>query len=448
MQTTYDTATHNHPIHAVKRKRRGTRVPEGVAALAKIGEDIERRWAARDHRRQYFHDIAAECLLAASLHRQFDEDEIIKWVNRTASLPSQLDPSSNFGQPPLTVWRTDRFVVDLYFWVDTDTSVHDHSFSGAFTNLSGESLNCIYRFEQAVPVDEGVLLGSLLLDRAERVKPGDVCTITAGPKFIHRVWHLDCPTITLVARTVMRQRGLWQYSYYPEGMAVRYRRKAPIEFQRRREFLSYLFRRHHPRRAALAEEVLSRARGYRLFTLLSDLLFHMREPDHATELDHLIARLPESCRHWLDTGLAVMRATDPLKGVYWHRLRQTEHRLLIALLSTYQESWSTAEWLARHGYEGDWHASLTNWLSDIDADKALRLHLGSARTEIISHLLRGLSDEEALRELRRTYTITESEAELLMQGFRRFRELSFLKPLLEPGLHAAAGSVARRAALV
>jgi len=45
----------------------------------------------------------------------------------------------------------------------------------------------------------------------------------------------------IVARTVTRKRGLWQYSYYPEGLAVRYRRKAPIEFQRKREFLSYLF---------------------------------------------------------------------------------------------------------------------------------------------------------------------------------------------------------------
>src|SRR5688572_6537914 len=133
-------------MDALKRTHRRARLPESVKALARIGEDIERRWAARNYRRQYFEHIAAECLLAASFDRQFDEEEIIAWVNSAASLPQQLDPRSNFGQPPLTVWRTDRFVVDLYFWVDTETSIHDHSFSGAFTNLMGQSLNCTYQF--------------------------------------------------------------------------------------------------------------------------------------------------------------------------------------------------------------------------------------------------------------------------------------------------------------
>ena len=430
------------PSPAVKRRR--SRVPESVTALARIGEEIERRWSARKYRHNYFHDIAAECLHAAAYHGRFDEDEIIKWVSRASSLPQQLDPRSNFGQPPITVWRTDRFVVDLYFWVDTDTSTHDHSFSGAFTNLVGQSLNCTYRFEQGVEVDEGVLLGSLLLNRAELMNPGDTCAIPSGSKFIHRVWHLDCPTITLVPRTVTRQRGLRQYSYYAEGMAVRYRHKAPIEFQRRREFLNYLFRRQHPRRIELAQEVLGRARGYRLFTLLGDLLFHLKDRN---ELDDLIARLPAKGREWFDTALAVMRATDPLKGVYWRRLARTEHRLLIALLSTFHDSGSTAEWLARQGYAGDWTMMLTSWLAEMDQDKALRLQLGSARTEIMSHLLRGLSDEQALRELRRTYTITEPEVELLLQGFRRFRELHFLKPLFHSGLHAEVGSVARAASV-
>ena len=436
-------------MEAVKRARGGARLPEGVAALARIGEALERRWAARGYRRQCFHDIAAECLRAASFHRQFDEEEIIKWVNGAASLPRQLDPRSSFGQPPLTVWGTDRFVLDLYFWVDTDTSVHDHAFSGAFTNLSGHSLNCAYRFEHAARADDGVLTGSLRLDRAEYLKPGDICPIVAGPKFIHRVWHLGCPTVTLVARTVTRPRGLRQYSYYAEGLAVRYRHKPPIEFQRRRELMRYLFRRRHPRRLALAEELLARARGWQLFTLLEDLVkLYVKEPDGARELDGLIARLPVRCRAWIDTGLAVMRGADPLESVYWRRLQRTEHRLLIALLGTYKEGRSVVEWLARHGYEGDWRATLTGWLSEMDADKALRLHLGSARAEIIARLLRGLSDAEALRELRRTYTIAEPETALLAQGFRRFRELTFLKPLLDPGLRAEAASAAHGAALV
>lgn len=435
-------------MEASKRARGGARLPKGVAALARIGEEIERRWAGRGHRHHFFHQIAADCLRASEFRRQFDEDEIIAWVNRAASLPRQLDPRSSFGQPPLTVWGTDRFVLDIYFWVDTETSVHDHSFSGAFTNLTGHSLNTTYRFERAERAGEGLLTGSLLLERADYVQPGEVCPIVAGPKFIHRVWHLDCPTITLVARTIKRPPRLSQFTYFPQGMAVQYRPRPPVEFQRRRELMGYLFRRRHPRRVALAEETLARARGWQLFTLLSDLMLgHMKETEDAPELDGLIARLPAACRPWRDTALAVMRAADPLKSVYWHRLRRTEHRLLIALLGTYSERRQVTEWLARHGHADDWRATLTTWLSEMDADQALRLRLGSARAEIITHLLRGLPDAEVLRELRRTYTIPDSEADLLAQGFKRFRELPFLRPVLELRPQAGAVGAARGAAL-
>ena len=68
-------------MHMVKRTPNGARgpahVPDSIAALVKIGEDIERRWAARSHRRSYFPYIAAESLSAASFHRQFDEEQII-----------------------------------------------------------------------------------------------------------------------------------------------------------------------------------------------------------------------------------------------------------------------------------------------------------------------------------------------------------------------------------
>lgn len=419
-------------MEAVKRRRAGARLPRSVSALVQLGEEIERRWASRKHARKYFHHLAADCLREAAFHRKFDEDEIIAWANRAKFLPQQLDPRGVFGQPPLTIWRTDRFVVDLYFWVDTETSIHDHSFSGAFTNLTGHSLNCSYSFDRDARHGEGLLTGSLALNRADLVRPGDVCTIVAGAKFIHRVWHLDCPTVTLVARTVKRPPKLRQYTYFLEGLAVQYRSRPPIELQRRREFMGYHFRRRHPRRIALCEEMLARAQGWELYILLKDLVgFYLNGTDDAHELEGVLARLPARNRLWIDKGLTVMRATHPLMSVYWHRLRRTEHRLLVALLNTFTDRQSVVAWLSRHGYGDDREALLADWLSEMDADKALRLRLGSAGREIIAHLLGDLSDAEALCELRRTYVISDGEAALLMQGFKRFRELPFLQPLLD-----------------
>jgi hypothetical protein len=434
-------------MEAVKRERTGARLPQGVLALTRLGEEIERRWSSRNYGRKFFPHIAVDCLREAAFHRKFDEDEIIAWVNRVKTLPQQLDPRGAFGQPPLTVWRTDRFVIDLYFWVDTETSIHDHSFSGAFTNLTGHSLNCTYRFERAAQHGEGLLTGTLSHEDADFVLPGDVRPIIAGSEFIHRVWHLDCPTVTLVARTVKRQPNLRQYSYYPEGLAVQYRSHPPIEFKRRREFMGYHFRRRHPRRIAICEATLARTRGWQLYAFLNDLVsYYLKGSEDEPELDGVLARLPARDRLWIETGLAVMRAAHPLKAVYWHRLRRMEHRLLIALLVTYKDHESIAGWLSRHGYQADWRELLASWLSEMDADEALRLRLGSARAEIIKHLLGGLSDAEALCELRRAYVITDEEADLLRQGFTRFRELPFLQPLLNSRHEAEAVRLATGAA--
>jgi hypothetical protein len=81
-------------MEAVKRARDGARLPKCVTPLARLGEEIERRWSGRDYRLQFFHHIAADCLRASAYHRQFDEDAITAWVNRASSLPRQLDSGS------------------------------------------------------------------------------------------------------------------------------------------------------------------------------------------------------------------------------------------------------------------------------------------------------------------------------------------------------------------
>ncbi|HEY0083745.1 MAG TPA: hypothetical protein VGB61_13205, partial [Pyrinomonadaceae bacterium] len=69
-------------MEAVKRERTGARLPKGVLALSRIGEEIERRWSSRDYGHKFFPRIAVDCLREAAFHRKFDEDEIIAWVNR------------------------------------------------------------------------------------------------------------------------------------------------------------------------------------------------------------------------------------------------------------------------------------------------------------------------------------------------------------------------------
>ncbi|MBC7912190.1 MAG: hypothetical protein H7Y30_16915, partial [Pyrinomonadaceae bacterium] len=58
------------------RVRPGTDLPRSLAVLARMGKELDHRWAERGYRLRSFPKLAAEALRATSYHQQFDEDEV------------------------------------------------------------------------------------------------------------------------------------------------------------------------------------------------------------------------------------------------------------------------------------------------------------------------------------------------------------------------------------
>lgn len=146
------------------------------------------------------------------------EKEIADWLSLGA-IPKQLNLYNGFGQPPVTLFNNDHFAIDLYFWMDADTSIHDHSFSGAFKILQGRSLHEQYEIEKDRLWDEDIAQVKLNRVKSHIVGEGTIHKITRGPSFCHRLVHLDSPTVTLCLRTVNdRERKQWHY--FNNGMAI------------------------------------------------------------------------------------------------------------------------------------------------------------------------------------------------------------------------------------
>jgi hypothetical protein len=95
-----------------------------------------------------FCDLAYECLSQKDFVKNFNEEEFVRDFINLEETPTQFNPYSNFGSPPYTIYFSDknRFALELYFWNgQSHTSIHDHSFEGAFTVLSGSSVeNCLH----------------------------------------------------------------------------------------------------------------------------------------------------------------------------------------------------------------------------------------------------------------------------------------------------------------
>jgi hypothetical protein len=412
------------------------RLPKSLSGIAQLGAAIERRWAKCGHRFECFAEIAAEQLQAAALDERFDEDAVLRWVYRVRRLLPQLDLDATFGEPPVTVWHGKDFLIDLYFWLQPETAIHDHSFAGAFTNLRGESLHVRYDFRRSERVGADVLLGELRVQQTETLTRGAVRPIVAGPRFIHSVWHLERPTITLAVRTARLGPVKRLYSYCQPGFAYPHTLSPPAELQRRRQFVRYLFRREHPQRTELLAELLARARPAELLVYLGDLRWLTADHDENEALhQRLVQQLRARHGTWLDVALRAVRANEMFDVLRWDNLTAVEHRFFVALLANLPRRDEIATWVARKAGARPWAETATNWLCEMMQCKALTHDLGSTRAEIVSCLLRGLSDEETLGELRRTYFVSRFEAGVLRQAIAAFRALPLLQALW-PGARA------------
>lgn len=183
-----------------------------------LGDAIGARWAAAGRHPEDFPEIAAGVLTRYPAPATGLALPSLAWL-AGAALPHQHDLGSGFGQPAVTVYRGDGFIVYLLFWFDETTLIHDHRFNGAFSILEGQSLQNVYRFEAAERVSPEVEVGRLRCTEVEVLGPGDVRRIPSGPALIHSNLHFGSPpTLSLVARTLVDARDP-QRSYTHGGLA-------------------------------------------------------------------------------------------------------------------------------------------------------------------------------------------------------------------------------------
>jgi hypothetical protein len=185
-----------------------------------LGSLVEKRWSDKNYDEDCFPEIASQALLEYDPSEHVDPWEIIRWCHVTPQLPGQQDVDARFGEPPLTLFAGPRFHVDVYFWVDGTTAIHQHSFSGAFQVLLGSSIHSQYRFENEQKISARFSVGRVVLNNVECLRQGDVRQILPGRKYIHSLFHLDRPSATITVRTYGDPGAQPQYTYHKPSFAL------------------------------------------------------------------------------------------------------------------------------------------------------------------------------------------------------------------------------------
>jgi len=219
-----------------------------------LGAAIDAAWSRAARAPEAFPDVAAEALARAALHRRVGLDDLAAWLADVDALPPQL-LGSGFGEPPIHAYAGDGWVLQVLCWVEGRTTVHRHDFAGAFTVLAGSSVQRRYRFTPGVTAGDGLCVGALERLDLSLLERGAVEPIVPGDGLIHSVFHLDRPTLSLVARTDGGLRDAPQYDYWPPAVAID-PEYADALVLRRTQLLAMMFRAGAPGAADYAARLL------------------------------------------------------------------------------------------------------------------------------------------------------------------------------------------------
>jgi hypothetical protein len=401
-----------------------------------LGSLVEQRWRDVNYRESLFPETAVGVLAEANLTERIDPWQIIRWVQRTSNLPPQQDIDAKFGNPPITLYVAPRFYIDVYYWLDGTTDIHQHSFSGAFQVLLGSSIHSHYRFENSQAINEHFLIGNLKLENVTLLNRGDIQPIFPGASFVHSLFHLDRPSATITIRTNHTPTAAPQYSYQRPCIGEDPFFKDP-SITRKVQTLSLLFGMNHPETDVFAEELLHNSDLQTSFAVLEAAYRHLTsnslqrvfDPSASHErFQHLIQTARDKHGELVEGFQAVFEERERQFEIVRRRqfISREEHRFLLALLLNVPDRSMLLELVGARFPDADPVETLINWIEDLsntkvfDSSEANVLGIDNFDADslfVLECLFRDLSPEEMKKQFKLEYAAAAtSEREGKLKG--------------------------------
>ncbi len=379
-----------------------------IPYAASLGHRLEQAWLARGRDEQVFAELACEHLRAHPPAGALSVDEIVDWVfsiNPGVTQPEDM----KFGQPPVKLYQGRGFFIEALFWTTSTTAIHQHGFSGAFTPIAGSSVHTAWRFESERRLSSRLHVGRLERLSTEHLQVGEVRRILPGTGFVHQLFHLESPSVTLVARTSVETEHQPQYSYVPPGVAFDPFYSEPL-LERRLALLELMkntgagdFERH-------AEGLLCSGDAFEAFRGLTFLALAQVD-------DALLARLLAAARgtHGEIVDHLYAAATHERRIRLISKLRKQvtapEPRFLLALLMLLPERDAILEVVAARHPERDPRATVMAWLEALSGLDLVGIEFDEVNQIVFRALLDGCDDGGVLAALGEVFDAGDIDAQ-------------------------------------
>jgi len=417
-----------------------------------LGAKVEQLWCDVNYDETLFPAIAAEALEEANLPDKVSAWEVIDWTLKQAVLPEQRDVRGSFGDPPITLFNSSRFHIDVYFWLEGTTAIHQHAFCGAFQVMHGSSIHSHYEFEPSEKLNFFTEIGAMNLKTVEYLEVGKVRRIAAGREYIHGLFHLDQPSATIVVRTHRSPLSLPQFSYYKPSLAVDPFFEEP-NATKKMQCLTALIRSNHPDTDKYIGELLDAADFQTTFTILSKVRVFLQ----GNQLDQMFNTGASEKR--FDVLLEIVNKRHGARAevfpkIFAHQdkvgeiikrrgyVKEPEHRFFLALLMNVEGKERILSLVKERFPESDPVEKILDWTFDLAQTRVLGVNIpnalgiadfGNLDLFILENILKDKSDEEIRAALREEYPAEniESLEQSLAEKTERIRQSIIFEPLLQ-----------------
>ncbi len=368
-----------------------------ISYFQNLGERIERAWLERNYDEEVFSLLAQEALEQDPPTENVEVADIIDWVFAASHTFRQPHRAYLFGEPPVMLFQSIRFYVEALFWLSGTTTIHEHSFSGAFAVLAGSSVHSHWRFVTERVINSRMLCGQLGRVHTEILHPGSMRPIHAGDRLIHQLFHLDLPSVTIVVRTYGERRHLPQYSYLLPGLAID--REDGDELRRRRLiFLDGMARGQIDGLQKYACRLIASCDLETLFYMFSTLSSQKVDQDLLEDL-YGIARerhgdIVDLFRSVCD-GERRTRVVTALRS----KIHDPEARFLLALLMLMPDRDAILETIRLQFPDVEPLAAIETWVAGMSG-KTIGFEFNDENRLIFRSLVEGLDTEGLLQRLR------------------------------------------------
>lgn len=298
----------------------------------KLGRTVLERWREQNFSLAVFPELTRTAIEEAPPSENIDIDELIHEFLFSDDQPFQSE--SSFGQPELIAFNDTRFYIQILFWLEGTTEIHQHEFSGAFHVMGGSSVHSEFDFVDARSVTPHIRIGDLRVKRIELLETGRTVPITSGRDCIHSLFHLDTPSITVVIRTHHDPGTGPQYNYLPPHIAIN-----PLHADsltaRRKQLLDVLETIDDPDYGTHVNEMMGRLDFERGFNMLRHAMPRLKELNEWDEVLATFQNKHGELALGVPDTLAECLRRETISQMR-HFIVNPEHRFFLALLINVQ----------------------------------------------------------------------------------------------------------------